>query len=114
MRLNKLFGRQFSDPALEARNRKTGRARGHDDLTTERLKSTAGLLADTIAGISAMRWNAKKRLSYKKGVLIFVNKPDEPISQLASVRSIVLLSALRKTLSLVVLLRIASQSGMSN
>ena len=40
----------------------SGRARGHDDLTTERLKSTA----DTIAGISAMRWNAKKRLSYKK------------------------------------------------
>ena len=37
-----------------------------------------------------------------------------PIGQLASVRSIVLLSALRKTLSLVVLLRIASQSGMSD
>ena len=92
----------------------SGRARGHDDLPTERLKSTAGLLADTIAGISAMRWNAKKRLSYKKGVLIFVKKPDEPIGQLASVRSIVLLSALRKTLSLVVLLRIASQSGMSD
>ena len=85
----------------------SGRVSGHDDLPTELLKSTAGLLADTIAGIFIHALEHQEPLELRKGVLIFLQKADEPIGQLASVRSIVLLSALRKTLSLVGLLRIA-------
>ena len=114
MRLNEHFGIQFSDPALEASDRKieqwsSKRSWRSPDRTFEE-----------------HRWPARKHdrrhfqpcsgtprtARVKKGVLIFLQKPDEPIGQLASVRSIVLLSALRKTLSLVVLLRIASQSGL--
>ncbi|KAI0239638.1 hypothetical protein LSAT2_009636 [Lamellibrachia satsuma] len=40
---------QLWKQAIEKLN--SGRASGHDDLPTELLKSTAGLLADTIAGI---------------------------------------------------------------
>ena len=46
-------------------------------------------------------------LDIGKGVLILVQKPGKPTGPLTSLRPIVLLSVLRKTLSLIVLSRIA-------
>ena len=44
----------------------SGRASGHDDLPPERLKSTAGLLADTIAGIFNYALERQEPLELKK------------------------------------------------
>ena len=133
------FGRQFSDPrvmelpaftgvpspltmpitpvevqrAISKLN--SGRACGHDDLPADLLKSTADLIAPTIATIfnDALEHH---ELDIGKGVLILLQKPGKPVGPLTSVRPIVLLSALRKTLSalrktlsLIVLSRIATK-----
>ena len=119
------FGQQFSDPrvmelpampitpvevqrAISKLN--SGRACGHDDLPADLLKSTADLI--TPAAIAAIFNDALEHhesLDIGKGVLILVQKPGKPVGPLTSVRPIVLLSALRKTLSLVVLSRIATK-----
>ena len=127
------FGQQFSDPrvmelpaftgvpspptmpitpvevhrAISKLN--SGRASGHDDLPADLLKSTADLIAPSIAAIFNDALEHHEPLDIGKGVLILLQKPGKPVGPLTSVRPIVLLSALRKTLSLVVLSRIATK-----
>ena len=127
------FGQQFSDPrvmelpaftgvpspltrpitpvevqrAISKLNR--GRACGHDDLPADLLKSIADLIAPSIAAIFNDALEHHESLDKGKGVLILLQKPGKPVGPLTSVRPIVLLSALRKTLSLVVLSRIATK-----
>ena len=84
----------------------SGRACGHDDLPADLLKSTADLIAPAIAAIFNDALEHHESLDIGKGVL---QKPGKPVGPLTSVRPIVLLSALRKTLSLVVLSRIATK-----
>ena len=127
------FGRQFSDPrvmelpaftgvpspltmpttpvevqrAISKLN--SGRACGHDDIPADLLKSTADLIAPSIATIFNDALEHHKPLDIGKGVLILLQKPGKPVGPLTSVRPIVLLSALRKTLSLIVISRIATK-----
>ena len=127
------FGQQFSDPrvmelpaftavpspltmpitpvevqrAISKLN--SGGACGHDDLPADLLKSTADLIAPEIAAIFNDALEHHESLDIGKGVLILLQKPGKPVGPLTSVRPIVLLSALRKTLSLVVLSRIATK-----
>ena len=65
------------------------------------------LLSHTIANIFNDALQHHKLLDIAKGVLILVQKPGKPTGPLTSLRPIVLLSVLRKTLSLIVLSRIA-------
>ena len=127
------FGQQFSDPrvmelpaftgvpspltrpitpvevqrAISKLN--SGRACGHDDLPANLLKSIADLIAPSIAANFNDALEHHESLDKGKGVLILLQKPGKPVGPLTSVRPIVLLSALRKTLSLVVLSRIATK-----
>ena len=87
----------------------SGRACGHDDLPADLLKSTADLIAPAIAEIFNDALEHHEPLDIGKGVLILLQKPGKPVGPLTSVRPIVLLSALQKTLSLVVLSRIATK-----
>ena len=87
----------------------SGRACGHDDLAADLLKSTADLIASSIAAIFNEAVEPHKHLDIGKRVLILLQKPGKPVGPLRSVRPIVQLSALRKTLSLVVLSRIATK-----
>ena len=85
----------------------TGRASGHDDIPAEFLKCSAELLSHTIANIFNDALQHHELLDIGKGVLILVQKPGKPTGPLTSLRPIVLLSVLRKTLSRIVLSRIA-------
>ena len=87
----------------------SGRACGLDDLPADLLKSTADLIAPAIAAIFNDALEHHESLDIGKGVLILLQKPGKPVGPLTSVRPIVLLSALRKTLTLVVLSRIATK-----
>ena len=126
------FGRQFSDPRvmelpaftgvpspltmpitqLRSNGRSpnlTAAACGHDDLPADLLKSTADLIAPSITTIFNDALEHHVPLDIGKGVLILLQKPGKPVGPLTSVRPIVLLSALRKTLSLIVFSRIATK-----
>ena len=125
------FSRQFTDPTVDGLDAftgepsqltrpitpeevtlaigklNTGRASGHDDIPAEFLKCSAELLSHTIANIFNDALQHHELLDIGKGVLILVQKPGKPTGRLTSLRPIVLLSVLRKTLSLIVLSRIA-------
>ena len=125
------FSRQFTDPTVDGLDAftgepsqltrpitpkevtlaigklNTGRASGHDDIPAEFLKCSAELLSHTIANIFNDALQHHELLDIGKGVLILVQKPGKPTGPLTSLRPIVLLSVLRKTLSLIVLSRIA-------
>ena len=79
----------------------------NDDIPAEFLKCSAELLSHTIANIFNDALHHHELLDIGKGVLILVQKPGKPTGPLTSLRPIVLLSVLRKTLSLIVLSRIA-------
>ena len=88
----------------------SGRACGHDDLPADLLKRTADLIAPSnIAAIFNEGLEHHEHLDTRKGVLILLQKPVKPVGPLTSVRPIFLLSALRKTLSLIVLSRITTK-----
>ena len=87
----------------------SGRTCGHDDLPADLLKSTADLVARSITTLSNDALEHHVPLDIGKGVLILLQKPGKPVGPLTSVRPIVLLSALRKTLSLIVFSRIATK-----
>ena len=78
----------------------SGRACGHDDLPADLMKSTADLIASSITIIFNDALEHHEPLDIGKGVLILLQKPGKPVGPLTiiSVRPIVLLSALRKTL----------------
>ena len=131
------FGRQFSDPLIMELPAFTGvpsplampitpvevqrtisklssdRACGHDDLPADLMISTADLIAPSIVTIFNDALEHHEPLDIGKGVLILLQEPGKPVGPLTSVRPIVLLSALRKTLSLIVLSRIATK-GVDN
>ena len=118
------FSRQFTDPTVDGLDAftgepsqltrpitpeevtlaigklNTGRASGHDDITAEFLKCSAELLSHTIANIFNDALQHHELLDIGKGLLILVQKPGKPTGPLTSLRPIVLLSVLRKTLSL--------------
>ncbi len=77
----------------------SGIACGHDDLPADLLKSTADLIAPYIAAIFNDALEHHEPLGIGKGVLTLLQKPGKPDGPLTCVRPIVLLSALRKTLS---------------
>ena len=130
-RVTEHFSSQFSDPSVDGLNAFTetlsrlthritpaeikraigklnsGRASGHDDIPAELFKCSADLLAQAIADIFNDALEHHEPLGLGKGVLILMQKPSKPKGPLTSVRPIVLLTTLRKTLSLVVLSRIA-------
>ena len=85
----------------------SGRASGHDDIPAKLYKCSADLLAQPIADIFNDALEHNEPLGLGKGVLILIQKPSKPKGPLTSVRPIVVLTASRKTLSLVVLSRIA-------
>ena len=125
------FSSQFSDPSVDGLNAfpetlsrlthritpaeinqaigklNNGRASGHDDIPAELFKCSADLLAQPIANIFNDALEHHEPLGLGKGVLILIQKPGKPKGPLTSVRRIVLLTTLRKTLSLIVLSRIA-------
>ena len=84
----------------------TGRASGHD-IPAEFITCSAELLSHTIANVFINALQHHELLDIGKGVLILVQKPGKPTGPPTSLRPIVLLSVLRKTLSLIVLSRIA-------
>ena len=130
-RVTEHFSGQFSDPSVDGLNAfpetlsrlthritpaeinqaigklNNGRASGHDDIPAELFKCSADLLAQPIANIFNDALEHHEPLGLGKGVLILIQKPGKPKGPLTSVRPIVLLTTLRKTLSLVVLSRIA-------
>ena len=84
-------------------------ASGHDDLPADLLKSTADLIETSIVAILNDALEHHEPLDMDKGVLILLQKPGKPVGPLTSVRPNVLLSALWKTLSLIVLSRIPTR-----
>ena len=66
-------------------------------------KYAADMLAQPIADIFNQALEEQQPLSIGHGVLILLQKPGKPRGPLSSLRPIVLLTALRKTLSLLVL-----------
>ena len=88
-----------------------GRASGHDNLPTEHWNSTVGLLPDTIVGIfdHALERQEPPVIKRCADISADAGRTDRSTGE-CTLDS--LLSALRKTVSLVVLLRIASQSGL--
>ena len=67
---------------------------------------TTDVLAHTIAKIFNEALEVHEQLGLGKGVLILLQKSGKPIGPLISLHPIVLILVLRKTLSLIVLMRI--------
>jgi len=85
---------------------KNGRACGPDDMAGELLKYGPPVLAEFVAEIFNSSLEEHDPLDIGKGTLILLQKPGKPLGPVSSTRPIVLLSSLRKTLSLIVLRRI--------
>ena len=73
----------------------------------------AELLARTIAKVFNEALEVHEQFGLDKGVLILLHKPDRPTGPLTSLRRKASLSVLRKTLSLIVLSRIAPKIDLS-
>lgn len=84
-----------------------GRAAGNDDISGELLKYGVDVLAPYIADILNSMLVGHEPLDLGEGVLIPLQKPGKPLGPPANLRPIMLLSTLRKTLSLIVLRRIS-------
>ena len=87
----------------------SGRACCLDDLPADLLKSTADLIAPSVAAICNESLEHHDPSDISKGLLILLQTPGKPVGPLTSVRPIVLLSSLRKALSLIVVSRIATK-----
>ena len=83
-----------------------GRACGYDSMPAEMLQYAADVVAQPIADIFNQSLEEHQPLSIGRGVLILLQKPGKKQGPLSSLRPIVLLTTLRKTLSLLVLNRI--------
>ena len=83
-----------------------GRAAGPDHLSGELLKYSPPIVAEMTSDILNRAIETHDPLEVGRGTLILLQKPGKPLGPLTSTRPIVLLSALRKTLSLIVLKRI--------
>ncbi len=106
-------GRTYYSRSCAVCNRlNSGRASGYVGIPAELFKCTADLLAHTIANSFNEALEVHEQLGLGNGVLILLQRPGNPIGPLTSLRPIVLLSALRKTLSLIVLTRITPKTGL--
>ena len=76
---------------------------GHDSLPGELLKYAADQLDASVTTIFDQALKRCQPLDLGHGILILLQKPGKPIGALSSLRPIVLLTTLRKVLSLVVL-----------
>ena len=88
------------------RKLKNGRATGPDGIPGELLKYGPPSLHKNIADILNQMMEKGEELDLGNGTLIVLQKPGKPKGPLSSLRPIVLLNTLRKTLSLIVLERI--------
>ena len=105
---------QYPITALEvehAMNRlNNNRASGSDELPGELLKHGSNVIAKPIADIFNRAITDQEVLSQiGHGILILLPKPGKPVGAMTSLRPIVLLNTLRKTLSLIVLSRISDK-----
>ena len=86
------------------------RASGSDELPGELLKHGSNVIAKPIADIFNRAITDQEVLSQiGHGILILLPKPGKPVGAMTSLRPIVLLNTLRKTLSLIVLSRISDK-----
>ncbi len=93
------------DAALRRLN--NGKACGSDDIPAELLKYGRTVLASPIANLINTSFVQGQQLSaLGQGILIPLQKPGKPIGLCSSLRPIVLLNTIRKTLSNIVLNRI--------
>ena len=118
MKLNSpITTREVSEATSRLRN---GRAVGPDGMPGKLLKYGNEQLHAYLAALFNETLESDEDIGLGEGTLIVLPKPGKPPGQLSSLRSIVLLKTIRKTLSLIVLIRIrpaveqflpASQSG---
>ena len=108
--------RPLNEPITEsevqhAMNRlNNNRASGSDELPGELLKYGSNVIAKPIANIFNRAITDQQTLSQiGQGILILLPKPGNPVGAMTSLRHRVLLNALRNTLSLIVLSRIADK-----
>ncbi len=108
--------RPLNEPITEsevqhAMNRlNNNRASGSDELPGELLKYGSNVIAKPIANIFNRAITDQQTLfQIGHGIIILLPKPGKPVGAMTSLRPIVLLNALRKTLSLIVLSRIADK-----
>ena len=85
---------------------KNGKAVGPDDLSNELLKASGQLGAAFIANAINASFSQHESLGIGEGILAPLPKPGKPKGPLKNLRPLVLLTALRKTLSLITLQRI--------
>ena len=86
------------------------RASGSDELPGELLKHGSNVIAKPIADIVNRAITDQEVLSQiGHGIIILLPKPGKPVGAMTSLRPIVLLNTLRKTLSLIVLSRISDK-----
>ena len=85
------------------------RACGPDGIAGELWKYSAGVVSASLASIFNQALQEGQSLDLGQGTLIPLQKPGKPPGPLTSVRPIVLLSTIRKALSLIVLTRIADR-----
>ena len=84
---------------------KNRKAVGPDELPTELLKAAGGEGAKFVAYVLNASFSKHEALGVGEGTLAAIQKPGKPKGPLGSLRPLVLLTALRKTLSLVTLER---------
>ena len=82
------------------------RASGPDKIAGELWKYSASAVSTSLASIFNQALQEGQPLDLGQGVLIPIQKPNKPPGPLTSIRPIVLLSTIRKALSLIVLTRI--------
>ena len=85
------------------------RAIGSDELPGELLTYGSNVIAKPIANIFSRVTDQQTLSQICHGILILLPKPEKPVGALTSLRPILLLNALRKTFSLIVLSRIADK-----
>ena len=85
---------------------RNGRAVGPDGIPGELLKYGPVTLHASIANIFNQMFEEGEQLELGRGTLIVLPKPGKPVGPLSSLRPIVLLTTLRKALSLITLQRI--------
>ena len=85
------------------------RASGPDEVAGELWKYTADVVCAPLADIFNQAIEEGQPLDLGEGILISIQKPNKQKGPLTSIRPIVLLSTIHKTLSLIVPLRISEQ-----
>jgi hypothetical protein len=85
---------------------KNGRAAGPDDMPSELLKYSTTKMHEHLAETLNQIFTSNENLGIGEGTLIALHKEGKPRGQMSSLRPIVLLTCLRKTLSTITLARI--------